>query len=45
MLGHVKVASDGIENGKAVHIEWSGKFNGKNYPVTRNEPLLHEIDE
>ena len=31
----VKVALDGIDaNGKPVHIEWMGKFDGKDYPVT-----------
>jgi hypothetical protein len=34
MLGQMKVTSDGIgPNGKPVHIEWSGKFDGKDYPV------------
>jgi hypothetical protein len=35
MLGQVKVKSDGVGgDGKPVHIEWSGKFDGKDYPVT-----------
>lgn len=35
MLGQVTVKSDGIgADGKPVHIEWSGKFDGKDYPVT-----------
>ena len=35
MFGQVKVKSDGIGgDGKPVHIEWSGKFDGKDYPVT-----------
>jgi hypothetical protein len=35
MLGQVKIKADGIDgNGKAVHVEWSGKFDGKDYPVT-----------
>jgi hypothetical protein len=35
MLGQMKVKSDGIgADGKPVHIEWSGKFDGKDYPVT-----------
>jgi hypothetical protein len=35
MLGQVKVKSDGISgDAKPVHIEWSGKFDGKDYPVT-----------
>jgi hypothetical protein len=34
MLGQVKIKSDGIDgSGKSVHVEWSGKFDGKNYPV------------
>src|SRR5207244_12164723 len=35
ILGQVKVKSDGIDaNGKPMHIEWSGKFDGKDYPVS-----------
>jgi len=35
MFGQVKIKSDGIDaNGKPVHFEWSGKFDGKDYPVT-----------
>jgi hypothetical protein len=35
MFGEAKVKSDGIGgDGKPVHIEWSGKFDGKDYPVT-----------
>jgi hypothetical protein len=35
MFGQVKVKSDGIgPDSKPVHIEWSGKFDGKDYPVT-----------
>jgi hypothetical protein len=34
MLGQVKVQSDGIGgDGKPVHVEWSGKFDGKDYSV------------
>jgi hypothetical protein len=34
MLGQVKIKSDGIDGtGKPVHVEWSGKFDGKDYPV------------
>jgi len=37
MFSEVKVTSDGIDaNGKPVHVEWSGKFDGKDYPVTGN---------
>ena len=37
ILGQVKVKSDGIDaNGKPMHVEWSGKFDGKDYPVTRD---------
>lgn len=31
----VKVTVDGVDkDGKAVHNEWTGKFDGKDYPVT-----------
>jgi hypothetical protein len=31
----IKVTVDGVdENGAAVHNEWTGKFDGKEYPVT-----------
>src|SRR4029078_7284554 len=31
----IKVVVDGVdENGNAVHSEWTGKFDGKDYPVT-----------
>jgi hypothetical protein len=31
----VKVTVDGVEkDGKAAHNEWTGKFDGKDYPVT-----------
>ncbi len=31
----VKVTVDGIDSdGKPVHSEWTGKFDGKDYPVT-----------
>ncbi len=31
----VKVTVDGVDaDGKAIHSEWTGKFNGKFYPVT-----------
>jgi hypothetical protein len=34
-FGQVKIKSDGIDaNGKPIHVEWSGKFDGKDYPVT-----------
>jgi len=34
MFGQVKIKSDGIDaNGKPIHVEWSGKFDGKDYPV------------
>lgn len=34
-LGQIKVTGDGIgANGKPMHVEWTGKFDGKNYPVT-----------
>jgi hypothetical protein len=35
MFGSTKVTSDGIDGtGKPIHVEWSGKFDGKDYPVT-----------
>src|ERR1043166_2852885 len=35
MFGQVKIKSDGIDaNGKPIHAEWSGKFDGKDYPVS-----------
>ena len=35
MFGQVKVISDGVDaNGKPIHFEWSGKVDGKDYPVT-----------
>lgn len=31
----VKVVTDGVDkDGKATHSEWTGKFDGKDYPVT-----------
>ena len=33
--GKVKVTTDGVDGtGKATHSEWTGKFDGKDYPVT-----------
>jgi hypothetical protein len=35
MFGQVKIKADGIDaNGKPQHTEWSGRFDGKDYPVT-----------
>jgi hypothetical protein len=35
MFGQLKVKSDGIDAaGKPIHVEWSGKLDGKDYPVT-----------
>jgi hypothetical protein len=35
MFGQVKIRADGIDaNAKPSHTEWSGKFDGKDYPVT-----------
>lgn len=32
---NVKVTMDGVDaSGKATHSEWTGKFDGKDYPVT-----------
>jgi hypothetical protein len=34
MFGNVKATGDGTDaSGKPMHVEWSGKFNGKDYPV------------
>jgi len=34
---NTKVTVDGVDkDGKAVHSEWTGKFDGKDYPVTGN---------
>ena len=35
MLGNIKVTSDGTDgSGRPIHVEWSGEFDGKDYPVT-----------
>jgi hypothetical protein len=35
MFGQVKIKADGIDaNGEPSHTEWSGKFDGKDYPVS-----------
>ena len=42
-LGQVKVKSDGIDaNGKPIHVEWSGKLDGKIIPfrATRIQTLV-----
>ena len=32
---NVKVTIDGVDaQGKAIHVEWTGKFDGKDYPLT-----------
>ncbi len=37
---NVKVTIDGTDkDGKPIHSEWTGKFDGKNYPVTGNPAL------
>jgi hypothetical protein len=34
-VGNIKTTQDGISgDGKPIHVEWSGKFDGKDYPVT-----------
>jgi hypothetical protein len=34
-LGNIKTTQDGMSgDGKPVHVEWSGKFDGKDYPIT-----------
>jgi hypothetical protein len=35
MMGKVKIIVDGVDGmGKPAHNEWTGKFDGKDYPVT-----------
>lgn len=35
MLGNVKVAVDGVDaKGRPTHSDWSGKIDGRDYPVT-----------
>jgi hypothetical protein len=35
MFGQVKATQDGVNaDGKSIHVEWSGKFDGKDYAVT-----------
>lgn len=35
MFGKVKVEGEGVDaDGKPVHSEWTGNFDGKDYPVT-----------
>jgi hypothetical protein len=35
MVGKLKVSADGVDaDGKPVHSEWTGNFDGKDYPVT-----------
>jgi hypothetical protein len=37
MEGKVKITTDGVDaNGKPTHSEWTGKFDGKDYSVTRD---------
>ena len=37
MFGKLETTQDGIDGaGKPIHVEWSGKFDGKDYPVTGN---------
>lgn len=31
---NVKVTTDGTRDGKPLHTEWTGKFDGNDYPVT-----------
>jgi hypothetical protein len=31
---NMKITVDGTNNGKPTHSEWTGKFDGKDYPVT-----------
>jgi hypothetical protein len=34
-FGNIKVTGDGVDaSGRPIHVEWSGKFDGKDYRVT-----------
>jgi hypothetical protein len=36
--GKVKITTDGVDGaGKPTHAEWTGKFDGKDYPVTGDQ--------
>jgi hypothetical protein len=35
----IKVTSDGTTDDKAIHTEWTGKFDGKDYPVSGDPGL------
>jgi len=46
----VKVTTDGTDkDGKPMHTEWTGKFDGKDYPLvgdpTADSRLYHKIDD
>src|ERR1700710_924463 len=46
----VKVTTDGTDkDGKPMHTEWTGKFDGKEYPLvgdpTADSRLYHKIDD
>jgi len=46
MLGQVKIKSDGIgADGKPIHVEWSGKFDGKDYPVSGDPNSDTKVNE
>ena len=38
-VGQVKITTDGVDaNGNPMHSEWTGKFDGKEYPIARSAP-------
>ncbi len=40
----VKVTIDGVDAaGKPTHNEWTGKFDGKDYPVTGDADVRHAV--
>ncbi len=41
---NIKVTVDGVDkDGKPTHNEWTGKFDGKDYPVTGDAHLRHAV--
>jgi hypothetical protein len=41
MGGKVKITTDGVDaNGEPTHSEWTGKFDGREYPVTGDPNAL-----
>jgi hypothetical protein len=41
---NVKITVDGADrDGKPTHNEWTGKFDGKEYPVTGDPTCRHAV--